>query len=57
MRQPRLDATDTGDARAILRFPLVLAPAGLALPFLILHIAVIGFYLTTGTAIGVGVAS
>lgn len=40
LRPPRLDSPGKGDARAILRFPLVLAPAGLTLPFLILHIAV-----------------
>ena len=57
LRQPRRDAPGKGDARAILRFPLVLAPAGLALPFLILHAAVIGVYLTTGTLIGRIVAS
>lgn len=52
LRQPRLDAPGKGDARAILRFPLVLAPAGLALPFLILHAVVIGVYLATGTLVG-----
>lgn len=34
---PRLDAPGRGDARGILAFPLVLAPAGLASLFLILH--------------------
>ncbi len=32
LRQPRLDAAGKGDGRAILRFPLVLAPAGRACP-------------------------
>ena len=41
LRPPRLDASGKGDARGILRFPLVLAPAGLALPFLLLHIALL----------------
>ena len=41
LRPPRLDASYKGDARGILRFPLVLAPAGLALPFLILHLSVL----------------
>lgn len=34
---PRLGAAGKADARAILRYPLVLAPAGFALPFVILH--------------------
>lgn len=38
LRQPRLDALDKGPARAILAFPMVLAPAGLATVFAILHI-------------------
>lgn len=37
LRPKRLDARDRGDARGILAFPLVLAPAGLATLFLILH--------------------
>lgn len=37
LRPPRLDAVGRGDGRAILAFPLVLAPAGLATLFLILH--------------------
>lgn len=48
LRPPRLDAPGKGDARAILRFPLVLAPAGLALPFLILHVVAVATYMTTG---------
>lgn len=49
LRPPRRDAPAKGDARAILRFPLVLAPAGLALPFLILHAVAIFFLMTHGT--------
>jgi hypothetical protein len=37
LRQPRLDAIGKGPARAILVFPMVLAPAGLATMFAILH--------------------
>lgn len=37
LRQPRLDAPGKGPARAILAFPMVLAPAGLATLFAILH--------------------
>jgi hypothetical protein len=37
LRQPRLDAPGKGPARAILLFPMVLAPAGLATMFAILH--------------------
>lgn len=37
LRQPRLDAPNKGPARAILVFPMVLAPAGLATMFAILH--------------------
>ena len=38
LRQPRLDAPGKGPARAILVFPMVLAPAGLATLFAILHV-------------------
>ncbi len=38
LRQPRLDAPGKGSARAILDFPLVLAPAGLATLFAVLHL-------------------
>jgi hypothetical protein len=38
LRQPRLDAPGKGPARAILAFPMVLAPAGLATLFAILHV-------------------
>ena len=38
LRQPRLDAPGKGPARAILAFPMVLAPAGLATTFALLHI-------------------
>lgn len=48
---PRLDAPGKGDARAILRFPLVLAPAGLALPFLILHVVAVAVFATSGLPI------
>lgn len=37
LRQPRLDAPGKSPARAILAFPMVLAPAGLATLFAILH--------------------
>jgi hypothetical protein len=37
LRPPRLDASGAGNSRAILVFPMVLAPAGLATLFLILH--------------------
>lgn len=37
LRQPRLDAPGKGAARGILAFPMVLAPAGLATLFAILH--------------------
>lgn len=37
LRPPRLDDAAKGNSRAILRFPLVLAPAGLATLFLVLH--------------------
>lgn len=57
LRPPRLDAVGKGDARAILRFPLVLAPAGLALPFLILHVIAIWIYATSSVLIGGGAAS
>jgi hypothetical protein len=49
LRPARLDAPGKGDARAILAFPLVLAPAGLATLFLILHaLALYGLW-TGGT--------
>lgn len=54
LRPARIDAPGKGDARAILRFPLVLAPAGLALPFLILHAAAIFSLVVTGTALHQG---
>lgn len=38
LRQPRLDAPGKGPARGILAFPMVLAPAGLATGFAILHV-------------------
>jgi hypothetical protein len=38
LRPPRLDAPGKGPARAILAFPMVLAPAGLATLFAILHL-------------------
>ncbi len=38
LRQPRLDALGGGPARGILAFPMVLAPAGLATLFAILHV-------------------
>jgi hypothetical protein len=38
LRQPRLDAPGRGPARGILAFPMVLAPAGLATLFAILHV-------------------
>jgi hypothetical protein len=38
LRQPRLDAPGKGPARAILVFPMVLAPAGLATLFAIVHV-------------------
>lgn len=38
LRQPRLDAPGKGPARGILAFPMVLAPAGLATLFAILHL-------------------
>jgi hypothetical protein len=38
LRQPRLDAPGKGPARGILVFPMVLAPAGLATLFAILHV-------------------
>lgn len=38
LRPPRLNAAQKGDARAILGFPLVLAPAGLASLFVIAQI-------------------
>lgn len=38
LRQPRLDAPDKSPARGILAFPMVLAPAGLATLFAILHV-------------------
>jgi hypothetical protein len=38
LRQPRRDAPDKGPTRAILSFPMVLAPAGLATLFAILHV-------------------
>lgn len=38
LRQPRLDAPGKGPARSILAFPMVLAPAGLATLFAILHV-------------------
>jgi hypothetical protein len=41
LRPPRLDAQGKGDSRAILGFPLVVAPAGLATLFLILHMLAI----------------
>jgi hypothetical protein len=41
LRPKRLDASGRGDARGILAFPLVLAPAGLASLFLILHALVL----------------
>lgn len=41
LRPPRLDAPGRGDARGIIAFPLVLAPAGLASLFLILHALVL----------------
>jgi hypothetical protein len=37
LRQPRLDAPGKGPARGILAFPMVMAPAGLATLFAILH--------------------
>lgn len=37
LRPPRLEAPGKGNSRAILAFPMVLAPAGLATLFLILH--------------------
>ena len=37
LRPPRLDAPGKGPARGILAFPMVLAPAGLASLFVILH--------------------
>jgi hypothetical protein len=37
LRPPRLDAPGKGSSRAILAFPMVLAPAGLATLFLVLH--------------------
>jgi hypothetical protein len=38
LRQPRLEASGKGPARAILVFPMVLAPAGLATLFAIVHV-------------------
>jgi hypothetical protein len=38
LRQPRLDAPGRGPARAILVFPMVLAPAGLATLFAVVHV-------------------
>lgn len=38
LRQPRLDAPGKGPARGILAFPMVLAPAGLATLFAIVHL-------------------
>jgi hypothetical protein len=37
LREPRLNAPGKGEARGILAFPMVLAPAGLATMFAILH--------------------
>lgn len=37
LRPPRLDDPQKAAARAILAFPMVLAPAGLAFRFVILH--------------------
>jgi hypothetical protein len=37
LRPPRLDAPGKGDSRAILKYPLIMAPAGLATLFLIWH--------------------
>jgi hypothetical protein len=41
LRQPRLDAPGKGEARGILAFPMVLAPAGLATLFAIVHMLVL----------------